>query len=175
VCRLPRPTAKIHQQARKSGARAIIGAEVVAAEGFRYALLAESRQGYQNLCRLLTRIKLRTEHGDQERAVATVRDVAEHAAGLVCVTGGSKVPLTHGGAAQVEKLVQIFGGRNVFVELQRHYDCEEEHRNQTAIAIARKLQLPLLATNGVPGHMFREVLLVLTPALAWQEQKVILI
>src|SRR5271155_1136321 len=59
---------RFHQQARKSGVRAIIGAEVVAAKeegkaGFRYALLAESRQGYQNLCRLLTRIKLRTGHG----------------------------------------------------------------------------------------------------------------
>ena len=64
---------RFHQQARKSGVRAIIGAEVVAVEGFRYALLAESRQGYQNLCRLLTRIKLRTEHGDQEGAVAELR------------------------------------------------------------------------------------------------------
>src|SRR5205085_3016517 len=46
---------RFHKQAQKSGVRAIIGAEVVAAEGFRYALLAESRQGYQNLCRLLTK------------------------------------------------------------------------------------------------------------------------
>ncbi len=78
---------RFHKQAQKSGVRAIIGAEVVAAEGFRYALLAESRQGYQNLCRLLTKIKLRTGHGDQESAAATAEDVAEHAAGLVCLSG----------------------------------------------------------------------------------------
>jgi error-prone DNA polymerase len=131
---------RFHKQAQKSGVRAIIGAEVVAAEGFRYALLAESRQGYQNLCRLLTNIKLRTGHGDQESATATVEDVAEHAQGLVCLTADSD---------QVERMVQIFGQRNVFVELQRHYDRDEEHRNQAAIAIARKLQLPLVATNGV--------------------------
>ncbi len=131
---------RFHKQAQKSGVRAIIGAEVVAAEGFRYALLAESRQGYQNLCRLLTKIKLRTGHGDQESATATVEDVAEYAAGLVCLTGDSQ---------HVERMVQIFGRRNVFVELQRHYDREEEHRNQAAIAVARKLQLPLVATNGV--------------------------
>ena len=140
---------RFHQQARKSGVRAIIGAEVVATEGFRYALLAESRQGYQSLCRLLSCIKLRTEHGNQESAAATMEDVAEHAAGLVCLTGGREGPLAYGGLAQVETLVQIFGGQNVFVEVQRHYDREEEHRNQTAIAIARKLRLPLLATNGV--------------------------
>jgi error-prone DNA polymerase len=127
---------------KKSGMRAIIGAEVIAAEGFRYALLAESRQGYQNLCRLLTKIKLRTGHGDQESATATAEDVAEHAAGLVCLS-----------SERVEQMVDIFGRHNVFVELQRHYDRDEEHRNQAAIAIARKLQLPLLATNGVSHAM----------------------
>src|ERR1700681_333012 len=133
---------RFHKQAQKSGVRAIIGAEVVAAEDFRYALLAESRQGYQNLCRLLTKIKLRTGHGDQESAVATVEDVAEHAAGLVCLSG-----------ERVEQMVDIFGRHNVFVELQRHYNRDEEHRNQAAIAIARKLQLPLVATNGVSHAM----------------------
>ena len=133
---------RFHKQAQKSGVRAIIGAEVAAAEGFRYALLAESRQGYQNLCRLLTKIKLRTGHGDQESAVATAEDVAEHAAGLVCLS-----------SERVEQMVDIFGRHNVFVELQRHYDRDEEHRNQAAIAVARKLQLPLLATNGVSHAM----------------------
>ena len=146
--------ARFHQQARKSGTRAIIGAEIAAAEGFRYALLAESRTGYQNLCRLITKIKLRTGHGEQESAVATPEDIAAHAEGLVCLTGGAEGPLAHAldrgdALAQVEKLARIFGARGVFVELQRHYDREEEHRNQAAIAIARKLQLPLLATNAV--------------------------
>jgi error-prone DNA polymerase len=140
---------RFHQQARKSGVRALVGAEVAAKEGFRYALLAESRRGYQNLCRLLTKMKLRTGHGDQESAVAAVEDVAEHAEGLVCLTDGSR------GLAQVEQLVNLFGARNVFVELQRHYDREEEHRNQAAIAIARKLRLPLVAANGV-AHALEE-------------------
>jgi error-prone DNA polymerase len=135
---------RFHKQAQKSGVRAIIGAEVASDEGFRYALLAESRQGYQNLCRLLTKIKLRTGHGNQESATATAEDVAEHAAGLVCLTGDSQ---------QIEHMVNIFGPRNVFVELQRHYDRDEEHRNQAAIALARKLQLPLLATNGISHAM----------------------
>jgi error-prone DNA polymerase len=133
---------RFHKQAQKSEVRAIIGAEVVAEEGFRYALLAESRLGYQNLCRLLTKIKMRTGHGDQESAAATVEDVAQHAAGLVCISG-----------ERVEQMVDIFGRHNVFVEVQRHYDREEEHRNQAAIAVARRLRLPLLATNGVSHAM----------------------
>src|SRR5205085_8244330 len=35
------------------------------------------------------------------------------------------------------------------LELQRHFDRREEARNQAAVTIARKLRLPLLATNGV--------------------------
>ena len=92
--------------------------------------------------------------------------------GLVCLTGGSEGPLAaalaQGGydAAQktVDKLVNIFGPRNVYVELQRHFDREEEHRNRAAIRIARSLNLPLLATGGVnyATQYEREVLDVFT-------------
>ena len=50
---------------------------------------------------------------------------------------------------QVDQLVGIFGPKNVYVELQRHFQREEESRNRAAIDIAHSLHLPLLATNGV--------------------------
>jgi error-prone DNA polymerase len=49
----------------------------------------------------------------------------------------------------VEQLTHIFGRENVYIELQRHYEREEEWRNQAAIRIARSLKLPVIATNGV--------------------------
>src|SRR5438445_6157548 len=64
----------------------------------------------------------------------------------------------------VQKLCHLFGRENVYIELQRHFCREEEARNQAALGIARKLSLPLLATNGV-CHAFphqREVLDVFT-------------
>ena len=81
---------------RPSIQSAVAGAEVAAEEGFRYSLLAESQTGYQNLCRLITKIKMRTGHGDQELAVATREDIAEHAEGLICLTGGDEGPLAWG-------------------------------------------------------------------------------
>ena len=45
--------------------------------------------------------------------------------------------------------MRIFGRENVYVELQRHQEREEEWRNQAAIRIARSLNLPVIATNGV--------------------------
>ena len=81
----------------------------------------------------------------------------EHAAGLICLTGGDDGPLAtalaQGGMEEarrsVECLTGIFGHGNVYVELQRHFHRQQEARNRAAIEIARSLQLPLLATNGV--------------------------
>ncbi len=121
---------------------------------FRLPLLISSRMGYQNLCRLITKMKLRAKKG--EGAVLT-KELEEHAEGLICLTGGSEGPLAavlqQGGMdaarKQVEQLIGIFGHKNVYVELQRHFHREEEVRNRAAIGIARSLNLPLLATNGV--------------------------
>src|SRR5207244_280058 len=52
----------------------------------RLALLAKNRTGYQNLCRLMTRYKLREK--EKGTGAATLEEVAERAKGLVCLTGG---------------------------------------------------------------------------------------
>jgi len=129
--------------------------------GFRLPLLVSSRLGYQNLCRLITKMKLRAAKGE-----GTVREeeLREHAAGVICLTGDDDGPLalalTHGGMEEargcVEKLIGIFGRDNVYVELQRHFHREQEERNHAAIEIARSLQIPLLATNGVSYATARE-------------------
>ena len=122
---------------------------------FRLPLLAASRIGYQNLCRLITKMKLRV--GRKEGACASKSDFVEYAEGLICLTGGEEGPLAaaleRGGpqaALQaVTQLAEIFGQTNVYVEIQRHFQRDEEYRNRVAIEIAQALQLPLLATNGV--------------------------
>ncbi|MGD0213490.1 MAG: error-prone DNA polymerase [Terriglobales bacterium] len=122
---------------------------------FRLPLLVASRAGYQNLCRLITKMKLRV--GRKEGACASAPDFIEHADGLICLTGGEEGPLAaalrRGGAQAafdaVKRLTEIFGRQNVYVELQRHFHRDEEYRNRVAIEIAEALQLPLLATNGV--------------------------
>jgi error-prone DNA polymerase len=122
--------------------------------GFRLPLLVSSRAGYQNLCRLITKMKLRAKKG---AGAVREEELEEHASGLICLTGGAEGPLAaafqHGGSEaacqQVEQLIGLFGRGNVYVELQRHFHREEETRNRAAIAIARSLNLPVLATNGV--------------------------
>src|ERR1700676_1666325 len=121
---------------------------------FRLPLLVSSRAGYQNLCRLITKIKLRAKKCE---GAVCAEQLDEHAHGLICLTGGTEGPLAaalqQGGMEearrQVDQLIGIFGPKNVYVELQRHFQREEEFRNRAAIDIARSLNLPLLATNGV--------------------------
>jgi error-prone DNA polymerase len=128
---------------------------------FRLPLLVSSRLGYQNLCRLITKMKLRSAKG--EGAVCE-EELRQHATGLICLTGDDNGPLAstlaHGGIEEarhcVEQLANIFGRDNIYVELQRHFHREQEARNHAAIEIARSLQLPLLATNGVCYATARE-------------------
>src|SRR5437899_6868489 len=121
---------------------------------FRLPLLVSSRTGYQNLCRLITKMKLRAK---KDEGAVFEEELEQYSEGLICLTGGDDGPLacalTQGGIEEarrsVERLIHIFGRDNVCVELQRHFDREQEMRNRAAIDIARSLRLPLLATNGV--------------------------
>ena len=136
---------RFHLAAKKLSIRAHIGAEITSAAGSRYPLLVETREGYQNLCRLITRMKLRARKGEGIAAGRNRRDAKR----LICLTGGEEGPLAHAlaqggmGAAMkcVEELCRMFGRENVYVELQRHFCREEEARNQAAVEIAQKIAL----------------------------------
>src|SRR5262249_5148735 len=145
---------RFYLAAKELGIRTHIGAEVIAAGGWRYPVLVETQGGYQNLCRLITCMKMRAKKGEGH---VSAEEMKEASNGLICRIGGVEGPLAdavmHGGLEKGEKqvleLCETFGRRNVYVELQRHFCREEEARNQAAVTIARKLELPLLATNGV--------------------------
>src|SRR5258708_30070725 len=93
---------RFHMAAKSVGIRAHVGAEI-SVEGFgnraglpswmpnslsprpvRLPLLVESRTGYQNLCRLMTRYKLR--ENDKGTATATLAVIADQVEISACVT-----------------------------------------------------------------------------------------
>jgi len=125
---------RFHMAAKKAGLRAHVGAEISCTNGNSYALLAATREGYQNLCRLITRMKLRAKKGE---GAATLEEMAEFARGTICLTRHPE-----------QRLVEIFGRSNVYAELQRHHRREEEADNQAIVERARSLRMPLVATNG---------------------------
>jgi error-prone DNA polymerase len=161
---------RFHMAAKQAKIKAHIGVELAVANNeivnnevaknendpsANYPLLAATRAGYQNLCRLITTAKLRVPKNNV--ATTTLAELQSHSEGLVCLTGDETGPLaralTQGGIPDahllLEKLISIFGRENVYVEVQRHADRSQEARNQAAIRLAREYHLPLLATNGV--------------------------
>src|SRR6201986_1656346 len=100
------------------------------------------------------------------------KDKRQFTTGLICLTGGDESPLASalvtGGesvASEVlEKLMYAFGRENVYVELQRHGEREQEWRNQAMLRMARSLNLQIVATNGVryANAYDREILDILT-------------
>ncbi|HEY6930110.1 MAG TPA: error-prone DNA polymerase, partial [Thermoanaerobaculia bacterium] len=119
----------------------------------RLTLLVENRTGYKNLCRLLTAGALDKPKG---QASVTWEQIEAHSQGLHCLTGGEEGQLARilsaggldAGWRHLERLAGLFPGR-LHVELQRHSLRRQEHRNQALVALAGRLRLPLVATNGV--------------------------
>jgi error-prone DNA polymerase len=166
-------SARFHLAAQKIGLKAHIGAELTVS-GFEtpatnsrlpqvvsVPVLVQRRTGYQNLCRLITLMKMRVpKHAKPGECAVTLDELAAHAEGLICLTGDHAGPLANAfhrrdaesakvAQRNAEHLINIFGKRNVYAELQRHFHRAEEARNHAIFEIARRLDLPLLATNGV--------------------------
>ena len=164
---------RFHTQAAMNKIKAHVGAEIAVPglqlratpsaalphqhqpEPSRIPLLCIDQAGYQNLCQMITRFKMR-QPGKCE-GFAEIDDLREFHSGLLCMTGGDEGPLWSAlhrggepeGRRTVEELTRIFGRDNVYVELQRHGNRHKEACNQAALRIAESLRLPVVATNGV--------------------------
>jgi error-prone DNA polymerase len=130
------------------GAELSVGAEPSSQNPY-YPLLVVNRTGYQNLCRLITKTKLRAQKN--KPTAATLSELEEHAEGLVCLTGDEDGPLSvalrTGGKEQARQLLQrlrgVFGRNNVYVELQRHFRPEQEAQKSCGYRPGSRTQLAL--------------------------------
>jgi error-prone DNA polymerase len=161
---------RFHKAARKAGLRAIIGAELTIAAHFDSRLathqspttnrrsrlahhswslpvLVESQEGYRNLCRLVTRMKMRAPKGE---GALHLEELEGWTGGLVAL-GGSPLldSRQYGVGGLLDRLVGLFGRRNVCVEVQRHLLRDEEAEHAALDALARAFHVPVVATNGV--------------------------
>jgi len=143
---------RFYRACTRLGLMPLVGAEVSMRDGGRLPLLVEDPEGYGNLCRLLTRIKMRAAKGE---GAAGWDDLEAHTGGLVCLTGGPQGPVAHRLAREghdaarrtLDRLVGLFGRFNVYAELQRDLDREHEAQNEWLRAEAQRGGLLLLASN----------------------------
>ncbi len=114
--------------------------------------LVENEVGYKNLIQLSSRAFL---EGYYRKPKVDWELLEEHKDGLIVTTGclGGHVlqaMMNQGFDAACERagrLLDIFGRDHLFVEIQDHGIPEQHRTNPMLLDLARKLQLPLLATN----------------------------
>ena len=112
-------------------------------------LLAETREGYANLCRLLSAAHL----ADPERErppLVTIESLHTHAEGLICLTGcrhgevGYLIDAGRDGDARAAllRLRHIFGPDNLYVELQYfgYEPHQEAHAGHNGAAVYEKIR-----------------------------------
>src|SRR5260370_12391041 len=128
--------------AKKANIRAHVGTEgaVVDKNSANYPLLCASHRGYQNLCRLLTKTKLRVPKHTEP--AARLDELEEYAAGLICLTGDENGPLAkaleqggiEAGRERLVRLISIFRAGNIYVVLPRHFNRNRETLNPVSVS-----------------------------------------
>jgi DNA polymerase III alpha subunit len=133
-------------------------------------LLAENREGYGNLCTLVTRARLDHPRG---RPRVDLDTLARHAGGLFALTGCSRgwVPRlvargrTDAACDAAASLIDIFE-RRIAIECWDHALPEERTVTRELIALARALDVPWVVTNDAhyaapTGRLAHDVLVAL--------------
>ena len=110
-------------------------------------VLCESADGYRNLCRLVTRMKLRSPKGEGALAL---EELDGFTTGLIALAGRAALDTRRFGVGGLlDRLVGLFGRDRTYVELQRHARRDEEAGNQALVAMAAAFRVPVVATGGV--------------------------
>ncbi|MDO9543408.1 MAG: DNA polymerase III subunit alpha, partial [Kiritimatiellia bacterium] len=186
---------EFYKAAVAGGIKPILGCEVYVAAGSRFdrkeegtkstahhlVLLAEDSSGYANLIKLVTAAQL---EGFYYKPRIDLELLARNHQGLIalsaCLKG--KVPEhlladdPDGALCAAGKLTDILGKNNFFLELQDHNLPDQKKVNRGLVELARRLELPLVATNDVhylkkehaPAH---DVLLCLQTGAALSDPK----
>jgi len=144
--------------AQPLGIQPITGAAVTLSDGAQLILLAETPQGYANLCRLLSQAHLGAERLDPRLPLAAI---AERQEGLIMLSGSRRDGLlprtleTEGLSAArklAEQCNEMFGRDRFYVEIQRNRVRGDMALSRALIDIASTLQLGVLASGNVHYH-----------------------
>ena len=85
---------------------------------FTLPVLVSSQQGWPNLCRLVSKMKLRAPKGE---GALTIEDLDGQVGGLVALVGRASINAPRFGVGGlVDRLVGVFGRSHLYIELQRH-------------------------------------------------------
>ncbi|MEK7519256.1 MAG: DNA polymerase III subunit alpha [Patescibacteria group bacterium] len=157
---------EFYKKAKERGIKPIIGVEMYQAfekmnqerpniddKRYHFILLVKNEKGYKNLVKLVTKSHLK---GFYYKPRIDDELLQEHSEGLIalsaCLQGRIPRLILTGKINEAEKKAlfyqNMFGKGNFYLELQNHPNIEEQKKvNKAIIAISKKLNIPLVATN----------------------------
>ncbi len=152
----------LYRAARAEGVKPVIGCEVYVADdrhaqqkGYAHlTLLAETNEGYANLIKLSS---LGYLEGYYYKPRVDWELLERHGSGLIalsgCLSGRVSKALEESRVAdaegELERLEQIFGRDDVYVEMQNAHLDVQQRINPLLVELAAKRNLPLVATGDV--------------------------
>lgn len=136
----------------------ITGAEITLKNNYHLTLLAKDRQGYRNLCRLITAAHSSGERDTPELDPALLKD---HAAGLIVLSGCRQGELAQLVAMSrlpeaknlIRNYLEWFGSDNYYLELQQNLVNGDTERNRKLLSLAREMGVRVVAGGNVHYHI----------------------
>jgi DNA polymerase-3 subunit alpha len=155
---------EFHDRARKAGVKPILGIEAYVAQGSRHdrdpqrggsnhlVLLARNETGWKNLIRLTSSSYLEGFYYKPRIDHELLRRHSEGLIGLsACLKGEVNERILSRREAEAEETARLYreilGEGNFYLELQDHGIAEQHAANEVLRRMARRLELPLVATN----------------------------
>ena len=154
-----------YKAAKAAGVKPIIGCEVYVTrrnmsdrvhgidnDPYHLVLLCKDRKGYENLCLMVSEAFI---HGFYGKPRVDISLLEKYHDGLIalsaCLAGAIPQYLMEedydSAQKYAQKMADIFGEDNFYLELQDHGIQEQQRVNQGVRRLARELNLPLVVTN----------------------------
>ena len=162
-----------YKKAKEVGIKPILGCEIYVAPGSRFdreqgrgedryyhlVLLAENNQGYKNLMKIVTR---GFTEGYYYKPRVDYEVLEKYHEGIIALSAclAGEIPNKilkedfDGARAAANKMRDIFGENNFFLELQDHGIRQQTQVNTSLIRLSRELGIPMVVTNDV--HYIKE-------------------
>ncbi len=125
-------------------------------QGMTLVCLAETLEGYRNLCRLASEITMGDLRFEMKEQYISKELLRKHHKGLIALSGGPTGEVVrkcrYGEQAVDEAIAEyldIFGKGNFFLEIQDHGLPEEQAINQMLLSASKRTDVPVVATNDV--------------------------
>ncbi len=146
------------QLTRSLEIQGITGVEITLKGGYHLTLLAKDRQGYRNLCRLITAA---WTSGERDKPELDPGLLPEYAPGLIALSGCPQGELSQlvvkssfpEARSLMRRYLEWFGRENYYLELQQNLAPGDNERNKRLLNLAREMDVKVVASGNVHYHI----------------------